>query len=540
MRVGTNRSLVLLRWACLSIAMVLGGIAAALSAFVYAATAEPVDEISAMVSGVARESMAVADSYLSGAEAAAATATTILQTFGRQPSESHLTVLHSAVANNPSLDAAFVGYDDGSFAFVGRSLENPHGFRTRLITNGDSADRQVTISERDRAFAVVLSENEVVDEYDPTHRPWWTDSLPQDESPRSIWTDAYPFASSGEFGVTHARPLINGDGSAPAVVGVDVRLTELAEFLSRRAPSKGGTAHIFGADGSLVASSNPDILVPDGLQTVVAARAAQSLQPSESARDEPLRHIWNNDGARTVSAVSGVGANDSWTLVVSAPTGDFLTGFRSSLAPVRGALLGIGIIMPLTMALAAWWLWTSIRRLHRDATTDRLTGLLNRGEATDRLDALISTHRTPETLLVGIVDLDNFKLINDQLGHRTGDHAIIVAARFLQRGVGNRGFVSRLGGDEFLVVLRGSAGPVEFVLDEILHGLSLELGRMITDPSIPPVTASCGYHLHRDDAHANSASLLRRADVALLNAKLTRNCSMKFAPGMTLPRPALA
>lgn len=532
MRRGMDRTLTRLKRACLGLTLILGAVAAALSTYIYTSTADPVDEITAVITAVARESVAVSQAYLTGAEIAATTAADLSSNVARS-SEDRLALLHSTVQNNPSLDAAFFGYPNGDFEFVAISLENPSGFRTRVIRNARSADRTVTVTERDADFTVLHEDAAIGDDFDPTGRPWWT-GVASRARPMPYWTEAYTFASSGEPGVTHARPLLGADSTIEAVVGVDVRLTGLVAFLEGRAPNQGGSAHIFDANAALVASSQPGTAVPARLQELASSRSASSI-PSLDATD-PVQDIWTHDGATMISAVTAVGVKSNWTLVVSAPTDGFLTGFRSSLSRVRGAVVALGGALTLVMALAAWWLLSSLGKLYHDATTDPLTGLLNRAEAKRRLDQLLSRHRPGNTMLIAIADLDNFKLVNDQLGHRTGDMALVAAARFFDRGVGNRGFVSRLGGDEFLLVLHGSGRSVEFVLHEVMRGLQQALRPVIADPNIPPVTASCGYLLHVIDEPAGSPALMRRADIALLNAKLTRDACVQFTTGMTLPR----
>lgn len=106
---------------------------------------------------------------------------------------------------------------------------------------------------------------------------------------------------------------------------------------------------------------------------------------------------------------------------------------------------------------------------------DPLTGLYNR-RFFDKQMKQAFHHRPgqspPQPLGVLMIDLDKFKLVNDQFGHDAGDHALKSTARILQGAVKKTDFVCRLGGEEIAVILPG-AGPKQLqrVANKILHGL---------------------------------------------------------------------
>ena len=97
---------------------------------------------------------------------------------------------------------------------------------------------------------------------------------------------------------------------------------------------------------------------------------------------------------------------------------------------------------------------SELGELARSGQRDPLTGLPNRLLMLDRLENAIATARRHETrIAVLFIDLDNFKRINDTLGHAIGDEALKLAARRLQSAVRDSDTVSRHGGEEFLVLL---------------------------------------------------------------------------------------
>jgi diguanylate cyclase (GGDEF)-like protein len=166
------------------------------------------------------------------------------------------------------------------------------------------------------------------------------------------------------------------------------------------------------------------------------------------------------------------------------------------------------------------------------ATHDGLTGLPNRALIVDRLEQMILRARQSNAAVAALfVDLDNFKAINDSLGHSAGDELLqAVAARFdgIVRGVDA---VGRLGGDEFVVVtgdLAMIAGP-ELVAERLLDALRkpIMLGKEQT-----PVTVTASIGIAVGD-RASAGDLLRDADIAMYEAKLNgRNGYVMFECGM--------
>jgi diguanylate cyclase (GGDEF)-like protein/PAS domain S-box-containing protein len=166
---------------------------------------------------------------------------------------------------------------------------------------------------------------------------------------------------------------------------------------------------------------------------------------------------------------------------------------------------------------------------HR-ATHDELTTLPNRQLFRDRLaQALRESKRFGLNLVVLFVDLDNFKLINDTLGHAAGDELLRTVARRLQGCLRQSDTVARFGGDEFVVLLLGDAETdVLRVVDRIAEALRrpVELAG-----SMHYITASIGYARCPQDGD-EPGLLLQRADVAMYQAKARgRNCAVGYEPG---------
>jgi len=158
------------------------------------------------------------------------------------------------------------------------------------------------------------------------------------------------------------------------------------------------------------------------------------------------------------------------------------------------------------------------RQLLHQAFHDGLTGLPNRGLFMDRLEhALARRPRAEETVAVLFLDLDNFKVINDSLGHRAGDQLLITMAERLMQCVREGDTVARLGGDEFTVLLEHITDVTDAILvAERIAEQSLTL-YTIGDREVS-VTASIGIAMPETD-EVTADDLLRNADIAMYEAK---------------------
>ncbi len=158
------------------------------------------------------------------------------------------------------------------------------------------------------------------------------------------------------------------------------------------------------------------------------------------------------------------------------------------------------------------------QQLMQQAFFDALTSLPNRVLLLDRLkQALVRAGRRKDAVGVLFIDVDNFKLINDSLGHHVGDKLLMEAATRLQSCVRTQDTVARLSGDEFMVVLEMLAGEDDTlpVAKAIAHQFSRPFkldGREII------ITASIGIALS-DAGQENADSLMRNADLAMYRAK---------------------
>ncbi len=170
--------------------------------------------------------------------------------------------------------------------------------------------------------------------------------------------------------------------------------------------------------------------------------------------------------------------------------------------------------------------------LRHQALHDSLTGLSNRALITDRIEQLFARNRRNHTTGAALyIDLDEFKSVNDTLGHDAGDQLLRAVAARLTTSLRDADTIGRIGGDEFVVLIDGAtmASAPELVAERILEVMRQPFE--IHGTSTPMVvTTSVGIAVGDRES---AGELLRDADVALYQAKAAgKNCYELFRPAM--------
>jgi len=169
-----------------------------------------------------------------------------------------------------------------------------------------------------------------------------------------------------------------------------------------------------------------------------------------------------------------------------------------------------------------------VERLHNAATTDELTGLLNRRALEERLNAEISrsTRHQVRTTIV-MLDLDRFKIINDTLGHAAGDRFLVLVGQLLTQQIRTMDVVGRLGGDEFVVILpMTSTEEAKVFIGRLQAGMARLAER---HPEFGQATMSLGI-AEAPHHGSTTAALLAAADAALYAAKRSGRNTAEVAP----------
>jgi diguanylate cyclase (GGDEF)-like protein len=171
------------------------------------------------------------------------------------------------------------------------------------------------------------------------------------------------------------------------------------------------------------------------------------------------------------------------------------------------------------------------KHVHQLAYRDPLTDLANRTAFRERLDGLLSRGcQEDQSHALLFLDLDRFKLVNDTLGHETGDRLLKTVAERVAGCVRAGDMVSRLGGDEFIVMLENINSPMvaTLVAEKICHVIArpfVLLGRQIY------LSTSIGISLYPADSQ-DGGTLIKYADMAMFRAKEHGNTYRFYEPSM--------
>ncbi|MBK4214841.1 PAS domain S-box protein [Paracoccus caeni] len=156
----------------------------------------------------------------------------------------------------PQFAGLYFGRSDGGFVYVMRSPNGPGAFRTKVITYEDGV-RNTQLIWRNKDFTAVAQQMDPLDRFDPRDRPWYREASAE---LTTIWTDPYIFFSSQQPGITLAAPVTNPDGSVRGVVGVDIEISMISEFLSRLNIGMHGKALIINHNGDVIAHPDQSLL----------------------------------------------------------------------------------------------------------------------------------------------------------------------------------------------------------------------------------------------------------------------------------------
>ena len=218
------------------------------------------------------------------------------------------------------------------------------------------------------------------------------------------------------------------------------------------------------------------------------------------------------DGGRRIIAESvGLPGEVGAVRIVASTPDD--AGFVGDDLALYVVLLTLGTVL---LALAGWTFLLDRRVLERRATTDELTGLVNRREF-ERLaeEMLLAADRFENGICVMLIDLNGFKQINDTLGHQFGDLVLKAVAERLRAAVRDTDVVARWGGDEFVILLPGveDGTGVRAAAERI--GRSLAETPVVRDVSITGAIGAALFPRHG----VALGDLLSAADIAMYSAK---------------------
>ncbi len=255
-------------------------------------------------------------------------------------------LLFQQLQSAPQFAGAYYGDTDGNFVYVQRSGLDQ--FTTKIIDVTRAVPVELLI--RDPEFTLQSSKEDPSDTYDPRNRPWFQSA---DSARDSIWTDPYIFFTSRSPGITAASPVIEDGSRLQGVVGVDIEISALSDFLADLRIGANGAALVVNGNGDVIAHPDQSLLAMsdekggfrfptvDEIDDPLARAALSDLSASGSVKIAgPMETSFRHDGAKYISLampfdVEGI----NWTILVYAPEDDFIGPIRTN--QLRNILIAV-------------------------------------------------------------------------------------------------------------------------------------------------------------------------------------------------------
>lgn len=241
----------------------------------------------------------------------------------------------------PNFSGLYYGDQDGNFVYIMRT-DGPGPFRSKIVQT--SPERSVKLMWRNEDFSIVHSATDPEDTFDPRTRPWYQRAH---EKMTTIWTEPYIFFSARAPGITLASPVFGNDGSIRGVVGVDIEISSISEFLSRLRIGLSSKALMINENGDVIAHPKLDLIRTENSDGSLRftqinelddpiARAAFGTTGAAMS-DTPSRRAtfteFEFEGAAYVAGVMPVISEElPWTIAVYAPENDFIGEIKKNRA----------------------------------------------------------------------------------------------------------------------------------------------------------------------------------------------------------------
>lgn len=311
-----------------------------------------------------------------------------------------------------------------------------------------------------------------------------------------------------------------------AGVALDRVLEELVLMIEGQAKGVFGSIMLLTDDGqNLELSAGPSL--PDiyrrRIHTVAIGPEVGSCGTA-AFRNEPVTvtdiasdPLWSN----FQHLIEGVDFRACWSTPIRSSRGDVLGTFALYSPEPRAPDASLNELIGIAAHLAG----IAIERRRTEdhvaflATHDSLTGLPNRRSMDMALEAAIgAVKEAGGCLALSFLDLDNFKLVNDSLGHAAGDELLKTVAQRIRREIGPDDVVGRVGGDEFIILARTAAGELQAAIDR-LEAIRRAVAEPVTLLGMR-LEMSCSMGVATYPEHASdAATLLAYADAAMYEAK---------------------
>ncbi len=452
-------------------------------------------------------------------------------------------------------DGRFIGINRVNKDFVELYLREPGASRRQVYAVTEPGDRSRILR---------------TDDYDPRTRLWYGVAA---DKKQAVWSPVYNDFSSGEPTITLAKSVYRADNTPVGVVGTDVTLKVLTDYLRTLEISEHGIAFVVDGNGFMIATSGkelpfkmvngaPQRMHVDEMQTPLIAQTYATVREWMRGADSRKGVLAASSGALEIAA-GGIGRQYGvdWLTVVAVPRSDFMSGVTRSF--LQGMFIAIMcVIVALVLGLAILnrvlddlrklteaarrigdgeplptlnirrrdeigQLAMSFSEMEYNLRIDKLTAVFNRASLIAQIGFLRrqleqKTGDRPSFALL-FIDLDRFKAINDQYGHGAGDKVLITVATRLRESVRVSDVVARYGGDEFVVLLKGVTAAADVIATEE------KIRQIVEEPvhlehAVVRVGVSIGWAMFPEDGEDVDA-LLKIADKRMFDTKKIRKAA---------------
>jgi diguanylate cyclase (GGDEF)-like protein len=447
-------------------------------------------------------------SYLAGPEHLRDFLVGLVPTIGERNDAGLERAFLSAVATTPNITGVFLGRADGTFLFVTRQGKT---FLTKQIAGRGNA-RTVQTTNR-TSVADVGKTSPIADDFDPRTRPWFKLA---NANKHAAWTDVYQFATSKKLGITTAVRL-DASRSDGSVLGIDLELSELSMYVRTLDVGNKGVASLLDRQGR--------VLDPAAEQAEVVQLAEQTQRSRRQQETNGLleKHLpsFHTNAHGFVIVLSQVTNTPGWTIALASPESEFFRERRVLQQELLERTAATAFIMTLFAIVLFIALRGRVDGLANQANIDQLTGMLNRRRVVELARRRLERERRDgRRSFVCLMDIDNFKSINDSHGHSAGDRVLQILGQRFSRVMRTDDLFGRYGGEEFFFYFDGLADAKKaFALIERVRVVATEEPIIIGNEKIV-VTLSAGIAVSNPEQQSTNLSLLiEDSDAALYEAK---------------------
>ena len=332
-----------------------------------------------LLSDVATNTIAHSKGFLTPARGAAELTTRLaeIQIIASDDAKVLEVLLFEQLKMAPQFAGVFYGDAMGNFVYVMKS-EGPGPFRTKVITR-DGEDRKTDLIWRDTNFDIVEVRDDPEDSYDPRLRPWYENAKVTEGV---IWTDPYIFFTAKTPGITVASPVLDDAGNVTGVIGVDIEIAAISDFLAGLKVGEAGRALILNRNGDVIAHPDPSLIMAedsdgllkflsiDEIKDPIAQTAFGTLIESGTINvDTEISASFTHAGRDYVSTLMPIGSDTlPWTVAVYAPKDDFIGGIKSNRATNIAIAVAVAALTALIGLMIAQRIHSPVRALARRAT----------------------------------------------------------------------------------------------------------------------------------------------------------------------------